>query len=192
MDKIYLPDWVASSDLHKVRADWQDVYEDHPTKPGIKVLMRGARKVIEGGEAELAALKAEEARSAARDASKIAELESKLVRIQTESKNARTAAKNARIDNRLEQAFKARGVNVHLIRSGIALLRNEYEFDVVLGMGDDYSVTATVPATGYSTSAEYVVEDFLDSEEGAGFRAKPRTRSDGMFTGQLAALKSIH
>lgn len=185
MDKIYLPDWIADNEFHKVRADWRNVYKDHPKKPGIKLLIPGARKVIEEGEAAVAAAKAELAATEAEGDRKIAEQKAELVRIQT-------AAKNARIDNRLERAFKEQGVNVHFIRIAISSLKNQYEFDVVPGIGDEYSVTATITATGYSTSAEYAVEDFLDSEEGAGIRPKPRARSDGMFTAQLAALKSLH
>ncbi|RVC64390.1 hypothetical protein [Mesorhizobium sp.] len=99
------------------------------------------------------------------------------------------ARKQDKIDSTLHSACKGAGIPDGLMEGAIAILTAKATFEV----DESYEFGGGVVIAnsgGHLNSVEGLVENFLDSDEGAGFRGKRRAApSDGYFTALLSGMK---
>ncbi|RWF64851.1 hypothetical protein [Mesorhizobium sp.] len=99
------------------------------------------------------------------------------------------ARKQDKIDSTLHSACKDAGIPDGLMEGAIAILTAKATFEV----DESYEFGGGVVIAnsgGHLNSVEGLVENFLDSDEGAGFRGKRRAApSDGYFTALLSGMK---
>ncbi|RWA79895.1 hypothetical protein [Mesorhizobium sp.] len=104
---------------------------------------------------------------------------------ETDMAREKRARHRGKIDNTLHSACKGAGIPDGLIKGAMSLLSAKATFEV----DESYEFGGgVVVATrdGVQNSVEGLVESFLDSDEGAGFRGKRRAPpSDGYFTSLL-------
>ncbi|RUV08162.1 hypothetical protein EOA79_01455 [Mesorhizobium sp. M1A.F.Ca.IN.020.03.2.1] len=168
---LRLPRRIAADALDGIPEAYRAAYleEDDPSK-GFR-LSTSVADVIRDGTAEIAALEAQ-----------LAELPVKREAAIAAEKQAR---KQEKIDATLHSTCEAAGIPEKLIEGAIAILSGNTTFEV----DESYEFGGgVVVATrdGVQNSVEGLVESFLDSDEGAGFRGKRRAPpSDGYFTSLL-------
>lgn len=116
----------------------------------------------------------------------LAELKAKHEKDVVAEKQAR---KQDKIDSTLHSACKDAGIPDGLMEGAIAILTAKATFEV----DESYEFGGGVVIAnsgGHLNSVEGLVENFLDSDEGAGFRGKRRAApSDGYFTALLSGMK---
>ncbi|TWI33041.1 THO complex subunit 7 family protein [Mesorhizobium tianshanense] len=107
---------------------------------------------------------------------------------ETDLEREKQVRKREKIDATLRSTCEDAGIPAGLIEGVIALLSEESTFEV----DDSYEFGGVVIANSNGTlnSVEALVENFLDSDEGAAFRGKRRAApSDGYFASLIAGLK---
>ncbi|WP_147377606.1 hypothetical protein [Mesorhizobium waimense] len=108
---------------------------------------------------------------------------------ETDVERERQARKREKIDSALHSTCKDAGIPDGLMEGAIALLSEEATFEV----DESYEFGGgVVVATrnGTRSTVEALVENFLDSDEGAAFRGKRRAApSDNYFSSMIAGMK---
>lgn len=103
---------------------------------------------------------------------------------------AKQARKQDKIDATLHNACKDAGIPDGLVEGALAILSEKATFEV----DESYEFGGGVVIAncgGSLNSVEVLVESFLDSDEGAGFRGKRRAApSDGYFSSLLSGMKA--
>ncbi|TGQ08703.1 MULTISPECIES: hypothetical protein [unclassified Mesorhizobium] len=168
---LRLPRRIAADALDDIPEAYRAAYveEEDPSR-GFR-LVTSVADVIRDGSAQIAALKAQ--------------FDGLKTKYETDLATAKQSRVQDKIDAALYSTCKDAGVPDGLMEGAIALLSRDTTFEV----DESYEFGGgTVIATrdGRRHSVEGLVESFLDSDEGAGFRGKRRAApSDGYFTGLL-------
>ena len=162
----------AVDSIDAVPKDYRDWYVPHVN--GKWRLLAHIKAALEPLQSEVARLKKDLEEAPAKHEARLA--------------RERAEWKQERVTRKLKETFKAAGVKQGLIDGAVALVSDGIEFEVEDAYdGNGYVVLAQTKAGFFG--ADVLVERFLESEEGAGFRGKPTAPSDGYFSSLMADLK---
>ncbi|MET2827349.1 hypothetical protein [Mesorhizobium shangrilense] len=170
-DPLRLPRRIAADALDRIPEPYRAAYieEEDPTK-GFELSTRIA-DAIRDGEAEIASLNAELAKIQVEGPAKLA----------TVKKQMRDDA----VNETLQVALTKAGVKTELFDAALALVKRKAEFEAEKSDDGTYAVQARTPF-GLAT-VESVVQQFVDSDEGAAYRGKRAAPSAGNSFSQLQA-----
>ncbi|RWM22613.1 MAG: hypothetical protein EOR73_07045 [Mesorhizobium sp.] len=168
-DLLRLPRRIAADALDRIPESYRSAYleEEDPSK-GFELSVRIA-DVIRDSESE------------------IASLTTRLEKIQTEGPaklaTVKQQMRDDAVDTTLRLSLTKAGVKEELLEGVIALLKKKNEFEAEKSDDGEYAVLARTKL-GLST-VDAVVQQFVESEEGAAYRGKRTAPSAGSHFNQL-------
>ncbi|MEC9245720.1 MAG: hypothetical protein VYB05_13200 [Pseudomonadota bacterium] len=166
------PDAVGS--LSEVPEEFHECYELDTGPGGGAILTDEAADLRDEFNAEIEELR----RSFAEDKEKRS----------AKSEQVRAENRRQRVDDALHAALTAAGVKKQLQRAAVALLREEYEFDLELSEYGSHTVFARLPSGMFSVRD--VVDTLLSSPDGEALRPlNYRPMADGTFSAMLGVLR---
>jgi hypothetical protein len=168
----HLPATLTADELHTIEVDYQPAYIDDNDDGNLRLSKRVANLICEKLTEIEQLVKERDEGIATRDAQL------------AKSQAART---NETIATALKSALLTAGATEKLIPGAVALLRQQHTFEVETGYADEKIVTAQTDAGLHSLPM--LVENFLESDEGAGFRPKRPAPNDGYFTSLMESLR---
>ncbi|MEQ1951358.1 hypothetical protein [Mesorhizobium sp. CN2-181] len=100
---------------------------------------------------------------------------------------SKLARHTERVMAALSASLAAANTPTTLIRGAASILLEQHHWEIETGYDDEAVISADTPFG--LQSVDGLVENFLESEDGAGFRPKKTAPSDGFFTSMIAQMK---
>ncbi len=163
---------ITEAELQSVQEEYREAYLDYEDNGSLTLNKRIAQFICEK-LTEIEQLEKER--------------DGEIKKRDTDLITAKAARNSETVDAQLKAALIAAGAAPTLIPGAIALLREQHTFEVEDGY-DGQPVIAAQTEAGLH-SVDVLVENFLDSDEGAAFRPKRPQPNDGYFTSLVAGLK---
>ena len=163
------------SDIRELPEAYREMYQASDKIPGKYELTEAGRELHQWFLDQVATLRADHSAS-------IATSEAELAKLRKASQDDAVAASVAR-------ALSASGVKPGLHKAAAKLIGDGATFKVEPGFGGAEKTVLATTRNGFVQTVDDVVAEFLDSDDGAAFRGKPKAPASSYFTDMARELK---
>lgn len=174
---LCLPRRIAADRLDAIPENYRAAYleEDDPTK-GFELSTRIA-DVIRDGEAELASLNAQLEKIKVEGPAKLAAVKQQM--------------RDNAVDETLRLSFAKAGAHNGLVDGAMAILKKTNQFEAEKTSDDGTYAVLARTSLGLA-QVDSVVQQFMQSDEGAAYRGKPAAPAGSAFSQLQSGLKRQH